>query len=78
MEISRRGRRASCERTRQVTHKPICVGFGIATPENARRVAAIADGVIVGSALVSKIGDPETAVAQTRSFVTDLSQAVMR
>lgn len=66
------------ERTRQVTHKPICVGFGISNVDTARRVAAIADGVIVGSALVSKIGDPQTAVAQARDFVSALSQAVMR
>lgn len=64
------------ERTRQVTNKPVCVGFGISTPENARRVAQIADGVIVGSALVSKISDPQTAVAQAHTFVSDLRQAL--
>ena len=35
--------------------KPVAVGFGIATPEDARQIAAFSDGVIVGSALVRKI-----------------------
>jgi tryptophan synthase alpha chain len=36
---------------------PICVGFGISTPDQARVVAQIADGVVIGSALVKKIED---------------------
>ena len=35
--------------------KPVVVGFGIATPDDARQIAAFSDGVIVGSALVRKI-----------------------
>jgi tryptophan synthase alpha chain len=35
-----------------VTTLPICVGFGIARPEQASAVAAMADGVVVGSAIV--------------------------
>lgn len=46
---------------------PVCVGFGISTPEQAARVAARADGVIVGSALLRHIeahqADIEKAVA---------------
>lgn len=38
---------------RQITDKPLAVGFGISTPEQVRRVATWSDGVIVGSALVS-------------------------
>ena len=37
---------------RAVTTKPICVGFGISTPEHAAMVGSVADGVIVGSAIV--------------------------
>ena len=40
---------------RKQTRVPIAVGFGVATPEDAARVAAVADGVIVGSALVRRI-----------------------
>jgi len=37
---------------RRVTTKPVCVGFGIATPEQVAAVGALADGVVVGSAIV--------------------------
>ena len=40
---------------RMVTTKPICVGFGIAKPEQVKAVGAIADGVVVGSAIVRMI-----------------------
>lgn len=40
-------------RLRSVTSLPVCVGFGISTPEQARSVAKLGDGVVVGSALVS-------------------------
>jgi tryptophan synthase alpha chain len=40
-------------RLRRQTALPICVGFGVSTPEHARQVAAVADGVIVGSAIVA-------------------------
>ncbi|MBC8086871.1 MAG: tryptophan synthase subunit alpha [Phycisphaerae bacterium] len=39
-------------RLRSVTTLPVCVGFGISTPEQARAVGKLADGVVVGSALV--------------------------
>lgn len=43
---------ATVSRLRSATTLPICVGFGISRPEQARSVAALADGVVVGSALV--------------------------
>lgn len=39
-------------RLRQATALPICVGFGISTGEQARRIGALADGIVVGSAIV--------------------------
>jgi tryptophan synthase alpha chain len=42
---------------RTQTNLPICVGFGISGPEHARALAPIADGLIVGSALVRRLGD---------------------
>lgn len=47
------GLRETVLRLRSTTTLPICAGFGISTPEQAREVGAIADGVVVGSALVS-------------------------
>ncbi|MGQ0570502.1 MAG: tryptophan synthase subunit alpha [Armatimonadota bacterium] len=43
------------ERLRRHTPLPVCVGFGVSTPAHARQVAAVADGVIVGSAIVAII-----------------------
>jgi tryptophan synthase alpha chain len=45
---------------------PVCVGFGVATPEHAETIGAYADGVVVGSAIVDKI---ETAVFDGRAGV---------
>jgi tryptophan synthase alpha chain len=40
-----------------VAHTPLAVGFGISTPEQARAVGQLADGVIVGSALIKAVGE---------------------
>lgn len=40
----------------QLTNLPVCVGFGIKDPETAKAVAQLADGVVVGSVLVDKMG----------------------
>lgn len=45
--------RTLVERIRAKTDRPICVGFGISTPEHVRMVCEVADGAVVGSALVS-------------------------
>jgi tryptophan synthase alpha chain len=44
-------------RLRAATSLPICVGFGVSRPEHARAVAALADGVVVGSAIVKAAGE---------------------
>jgi tryptophan synthase alpha chain len=46
----------SIQSVRQATPLPIAVGFGISTPEQARSVGRMADGVVVGSALVDILG----------------------
>ncbi len=51
--------------------KPVAVGFGVSTPEEASAVAAFADGVIVGSAIVRRAGEPGL-----REFVTTLRAAI--
>jgi tryptophan synthase alpha chain len=43
---------AAVERLRAATDLPVCVGFGISNADQARRVATLADGVVVGSAIV--------------------------
>src|SRR5262249_19824967 len=47
---------ATTRRLREATSLPVCVGFGVSRPEQAARVAAIADGVVVGSAIVRAAG----------------------
>ena len=60
---------------RTITTKPICVGFGIATPEHAALVGRVADGVIVGSAIVHLVerhqGSP-ALVSEVGDFIAAL------
>jgi tryptophan synthase alpha chain len=56
-------------RLRSTTTLPICVGFGISTPAQARAVGELADGVVVGSATVRAAEEgPEAVLALTRSL----------
>jgi tryptophan synthase alpha chain len=66
-------------RVRRLTSTPVAVGFGVSTPEHAAEVARIADGVIVGSALVDRIGKAGPGVPALEAadaFVRELSAAV--
>ena len=63
-------------RVREHTSAPVCVGFGIGTPEQARQVGALADGVIVGSACVKTIGGSEKPVETAREFERKYSDAL--
>ena len=60
------------ERIKASTDLPVCVGFGIKTPENAQAIAEIADGAVVGSAIVNRIGEGE-APADVLAFVKSLA-----
>jgi tryptophan synthase alpha chain len=64
----------SVMRVRQATTLPVAVGFGISTPEQARAVAQMADGVVVGSALVDILG--RDGVAASRRFLGSLRVAL--
>ena len=68
---------ATVARLRAQTTLPICVGFGIARPEQAAAVARLADGVVVGSALVRAAGEGvERAVALVRALRAAIDDAV--
>ena len=63
---------------RELTDTPICVGFGITTPEQAAMVASHADGVIVGSAIVRTVqenADCPDVAEKLKAFVTPLIEA---
>ena len=63
-------------RVRKETDKPLCVGFGISTPEQAHRVGQVADGIIVGSRLLQLVCDETAPYHRTRSFITNLREAI--
>ena len=66
---------AVVERVRRYTDVPVCVGVGVSTPEQAAQVCEVADGVVVGSALVRRLlpgGGPEAAA----EFVGSLRHAL--
>jgi tryptophan synthase alpha chain len=54
-------------RLRSATSLPVCVGFGVSKPEQAAAVARIADGVVVGSAIVRAAGESIKAAADLTS-----------
>ncbi|MBI2860952.1 MAG: tryptophan synthase subunit alpha [Chloroflexi bacterium] len=62
-------------RVREKARQPLCVGFGVSTPEQARRVARIADGVIVGSRLIEAI-EQDGSLSALRDFTCRLRQAL--
>ena len=63
-------------RVREHTSVPVCVGFGIGTPEQAAQVGALADGVIVGSACVKAIGESENPVDVAKQFAREFRDAL--
>jgi len=63
-------------RVRQHASGPICVGFGIATPEQARRIGQVADGVIVGSRLIQLLNEDTPPYDKIRQFITTLRAAL--
>jgi tryptophan synthase alpha chain len=64
---------ATARRLREATSLPVCVGFGVSRPEQAARVAAIADGVVVGSAIVRAAGE---SVSQAVALASSLRAAI--
>jgi len=74
------GLRELLARLRTMTDLPLCVGFGVSKPEHVRELKEIADGVIVGSALVKQLerahADRAAAVAGVRQLVSELRSAV--
>ena len=64
---------ATAARLRQATDLPVCVGFGVSEPEQARAAGKVADGVVVGSALVKAAGK---SVSEALSLARSLRQAL--
>jgi len=64
-------------RIKAKTDLPVIVGFGIKTPDAAEAIASVADGAVVGSAIVEKIGAGESA-AEVLAFVKTLADGAHR
>lgn len=64
-------------RIKAATDLPVIVGFGIKTPERSEAIAKVADGSVVGSAIVDKIGKGES-VADVLAFVKSLADGAHR
>jgi tryptophan synthase alpha chain len=62
-------------RIKAQTDLPVCVGFGVRTPEAAAAIGKVADGVVVGSAIVQMIGAGGTP-ADVLAFVRRLAEGV--
>ena len=62
-------------RVRRFSRQPLCVGFGISTPEQARQVAGMADGVIVGSRIL-QLMEADRSMAQVQDFISKLRIAL--
>lgn len=64
-------------RIKESTDLPVIVGFGVKTPETAEAVAGVADGTVVGSAIVSKIANGESTT-DVLAFVKSLADGAHR
>ncbi len=64
-------------RIKAATNLPVVVGFGVKTPETAEAIAGVADGVVVGSAIVDRIGRGDSA-EDVLAFVKSLAEGAHR
>jgi tryptophan synthase alpha chain len=67
--------KAFVTRVRKLATQPLCVGFGISTPEQAGQIAGIADGVIVGSRLI-QLMEKEDNFTSLAELVRDLRTSI--
>ncbi|MDR6849770.1 tryptophan synthase alpha chain [Sphingomonas sp. BE270] len=68
---------AAVTRLKAHTDLPVAVGFGVRTPEQAAAIARVADGVVVGSAIVDLVGQHGAAApAAVKTYIQSLSQAI--
>ena len=64
--------RPAIERLKALTHLPCTVGFGVRTPEQAQELAKLADGAVVGSAIVSRVAAGLERRLRRRALVKDV------
>ncbi len=65
--------KAHLAKLKRMTSKPVLAGFGISTPEQARAISRMSDGVIVGSAVINHL---KKGISTAERFILKMSQAV--
>ena len=63
-------------RVREIARQPLCIGFGISTARQARQIAAIADGIIVGSRIIQLMESSDDNFASVQDFIIELRNAL--
>ena len=64
---------------KRLTKKPVCVGFGVSNPSQAKSISQVADGVIVGSAIVKVIArnlGKKKMIPRVVNFIRRLREAI--
>jgi tryptophan synthase alpha chain len=63
-------------KVKKIAKQPVCVGFGISTPEQAAQVAKTADGVIIGSKLIQLMETDDAEMTATQAFIRETRKAL--
>ena len=63
-------------RVRRIASQPLCVGFGVSTPQQAKQIARIADGVIVGSRIIQLMDSGDELMTAVQDFARELRKAL--
>ncbi len=66
-------------RIKEESKKPVAVGFGVSTPEQAREISCFADGIVVGSAIARIMGESVSSkdgIARVGNFISNFSEAL--
>lgn len=66
---------AFATKVRRMTDKPLCLGFGISTPQQARRIQRIVNGVIVGSRIIQLMGE-DKSLSLVQDFARQMREAL--
>jgi len=65
----------NCQKLRQMSRLPVAVGFGISTPEDAEQLKDHADGIVVGSAILSLVGNGRSS-GEIDEWLEDMARAI--
>ena len=63
-------------RVREIAKQPLCVGFGISTSQQARQIASMADGIIVGSRIIQLMESSDDNFTSVQDFIVELRTAL--